>query len=57
VSSNLILGTFAKPTTRRVEPLLLDFGLWQRRQGYRDTTIRPHVGMLRTLLRRGADLL
>jgi integrase len=31
--------------------------LWQRKQGYRDTTIRPHVGMLKTLARRGANLL
>jgi integrase len=57
VSSNLTLGTFAEPTTRREEPLLFEYSLWQRKQGYRDTTIRPRVGMLKTLIKRGADLL
>jgi integrase len=53
----LTLGTFAEPTTRRVEHLLLEYSLWQCRQGYRETTIRPRVGMLQTLVRRGANLL
>lgn len=35
----------------------LEYALWQRKQGYRDTTVVPRVGMLQTLVRRGADLL
>jgi integrase len=55
--SSLTLGTFSEPTTRHVEQLLLDSALWQRKQGYHDMTSRPRVGMLKTLVKRGADLL
>ena len=55
--SILTLGTFSAPTTLHVHQLLLDYALWQRRQGYRETTVVPRVGMLQTLVNRGADLL
>ena len=57
MSSSLTLGTFSAPTTLHVQQLLLDYALWQRRQGYRETTVVPRTGMLQTLVNRGADLL
>jgi integrase len=52
-----VRGLITARATLQIQQLLLEYALWQRKQGYRETTVVPRVGMLQTLVRRGADLL
>jgi integrase len=44
-------------TTKNAEELLINFALYMKKQGLKDSTIKPRLGILNVLIRRGVDLL
>ncbi|MEM2102894.1 MAG: site-specific integrase [Candidatus Bathyarchaeia archaeon] len=50
-------GTTTAPNPETLKGKIVEFAFWMQKEGYKDSTIRPRINYLKTLIKRGANIL